>query len=503
MPAKNSQQYLESLRDGRELYARGERIADVTSHPAFKRTAETLAGLFDLQYAPDYADRLTYRSPTSGEPVPTHYLIPTTKADLVRRRVANRLVAEWSYGNVTRTANLVSQMIVEWAMNRAQFAERGGPEAAARVWKYYEYCREHDVVLTHAIVSPQYDRAKTAAEQEDPYLVVGKVRETDQGIVVRGARMLATHAPYSNEVVVWPFERLTAKDAAYALWFACPLSAPGLKLISREPYGSEESPFDRPLSSRFDEGDCVLIFDDVLVPWDRVFVDGAHDFRPRPPADGREAPIYLFGAQQMSRAVVKAEFMYAVACGVAEAVGIDGFLHVQQMLGEMLEYVDCMRGMERLYEEQVIERDGQLCVEANATTGGRQLLPHYFQRMAWILRELCGAGQVITPSLADFNHPDLRPYLDRYFRGKPGVSAIHKVKLFRLAWELASDKFGSRATIYEYYHSGDPVRNTANRHVAADKTPYRALLDRVLAEMDADLQAADALRTGNRAGVDG
>ena len=493
MPAKRGCDYLASLNDGRALYTRGERVADVTAHPAFRRTAETLAGLFDLQHAPDTADQLTYPSPLTGERVPLSYLIPTSRADLVRRRVANRLIAEWSYGNVTRTANLVSQMVTQWAMHRDEFAQKVSATAAERVWRYYEYCREHDVVLTHAIVSPQYDRRKGPAEQEDPYLVLGKVRETAAGIVVRGARMLATHAPYSNEVVVWPFERLTPKDSAYALWFACPLNAPGLKLLSREPYGSEEPLFDRPLSSRFDEGDCVLIFDDVVIPWERVFVDGVTDFRLREKGDEREGLVSLFGAQQTTRALVKAEFMYAVANGVAEAIGIDSFLHVQQMLGEMLEYVDCIRGMELLYETQVVERDGQVYVAAGATSGGREFLPHYFQRMAWILREICGAGQVMTPSLADFNNPELRPYLDKYFRGKPGVAAVEKVKLFRLAWELASDKFGSRATIYEYYHSGDPVRNLANRHNGADKQRYRALVGRVLAEMDGDIRPADAL----------
>ena len=144
--------------------------------------------------------------------------------------------------------------------------------------------------------------------------------------------------------------------------------------------------------------------------------------------------------------------------------------------------------MEKLYEEQVVERDGQLFVPAGAVTAGRQFTPYYFKQMAWILREICGAGQVMTPSAADFNHPDLRPYLDKYFRGKPGVSALEKVKLFKLAWELASDKFGSRATIYEYYHANDPVRNLANRHLGAEKARYRALLGRVLAEMDADVR---------------
>jgi aromatic ring hydroxylase len=152
-------------------------------------------------------------------------------------------------------------VVTQWAMHADEFAARAGAAAAERVWRYYEHCREHDVVLTHAIVSPRYDRAKGPAAQEDPYLVLGKVRDTEDGIVVRGARMLATHAAYSNEVLVWPFERLTPDDRPYALWFACPLNAPGLTLVAREPYGGDEPLFDRPLSSWFDEGDCMVIFD--------------------------------------------------------------------------------------------------------------------------------------------------------------------------------------------------------------------------------------------------
>jgi len=482
--AKTGRQYLDSLRDGRALYASGQRVDDVTIHPAFRRTGETLAGLFDLQYAPDYAGKLTYPSPTSGEPVPMAYLMPATKEDIVRRRVANRIVAEWSFGNITRTANVVSQMVTQWAMNAQEFEAKAGTVSAQRVRAYYEYCRENDVVLTHAIITPQFDRSKGPSDQEDPYLVLGKVGENERGIVVRGARMLATHAPFSNEVIVWPQERLTPRDGAYALWFACPMNAPGLKLVAREPYGSEEPLFDRPLSSRFDEGDCLMIFDDVLIPWNRVFVDGLTDFRLEEKGRDDERPIYLFGAQQITRAIVKAEFMYAVALGVAEAIGIEGFLHVQQRLGEILECVDAMRGMEKLYEEQILERDGQLFVPAGASRGGQEFLPYYFKRMAWALREICGAGQVMTPSQADFDNPELGPHLERYCRGKPGVSAREKAKIFRLAWELASDKYGSRATIYEYYHRADPVRNFANRHVSANKTLYRELLNRISQEME-------------------
>ena len=485
MPARRGKEFLESLKDSRVLYVGGERVTDVTTHPAFKRTAATLAAIFDLQHDARYKELLTYRSPSSGDPVSLSYLMPASSEDLVRRRNANRIVAEQTHGMITRTPNLLAQIVTQWAMNREIFDAQGRKFGDA-ITGYYEYCRENDVALTHAIVSPQYDRSKGLSQQEDPSLVVNLVSEDAEGIVVSGTRMLATHAHFSNEVMVWPFDRLTEADSRYALWFACPLNAKGVTLISREAYGRGHGVFDSPLASRFDEMDAAIVLENVRIPWSRVFAAGDHRFNPMGDAPGRT--ISLFGAQQTTRAIVKAEFMYALASGVAESIGIDGFLHVQQMLGEMLEYVDALKAMERAYEVDVVERNGKLYPAPHATRGGRGLMPQHLTRMAWIVRELCGAGQVMTPSAGDFNNPELAPLLQRYFRGKPGVSALDKAKLMKLAWEAASDGFGSRATIYEYYHSGDPVRLLAGRHLREDKAKYRQMLKVAMAGMDEDLK---------------
>jgi anthranilate 3-monooxygenase (FAD)/4-hydroxyphenylacetate 3-monooxygenase len=484
MPVRSGKEYLESLNDGRVLYVRGERVKDVTTHPAFRETARTLAGIFDLHQDPRHRDTLTYRSPSSGAPVSVAYLMPASSEDLVRRRRANRLVAEQTHGMVTRTPNLLAQIVTQWAMNREIF-DAMDPKFGAAITSYYEYCRENDVALTHAIVSPQYDRSKNLAQQEDPSLVVGLVSQDAEGIVVSGTRMLATHAHFSNEVIVWPFDRLTDADGRHALWFACPLNAKGLTLISRESYAAGKNVFDSPLASRYDEMDAAIIFDKVRIPWNRVFACGNTKFNPMGEGPGRT--ISLFGAQQISRAIVKGEFMYALGSGIADAIGIDGFLHVQQMLGEMLEYVDAMKAMERVYEVDVVERGGKLYPSPGTTRAGRGLMPQYLTRMAWILREICGAGQVMSPSAGDFNHPELGPLVEKYFRGKAGVSAAHKAKLMKMAWEATSDQFGSRATIYEYYHSGDPVRNLAARHTREDKSRYRDILKQVMSEMDAGL----------------
>jgi 4-hydroxyphenylacetate 3-monooxygenase len=262
MPARRGNEYLQSLNDGRALYVRGEKVADVTTHPAFREAARTLAGIFDLHHDPRHRETLTYRSPTSGDPVSIAWLMPQSTADLVRRREANRLVAEQTHGMITRTPNLLAQIVTQWAMNREIFDAMDRKFGDA-VCAYYEHCRENDVALTHAIVSPQYDRSKGLSQQEDPDLVVGLVKQDSEGIVVRGTRMLATHAHFSNEVVVWPFDRLTEADTRYALWFACPLNAKGVTLISRQSYADGRNVFDSPLASRFDEMDAAIIFDDV------------------------------------------------------------------------------------------------------------------------------------------------------------------------------------------------------------------------------------------------
>jgi aromatic ring hydroxylase len=159
----------------------------------------------------------------------------------------------------------------------------------------------------------------------------------------------------------------------------------------------------------------------------------------------------------------------------------------------MLAYVDVFRGAEKLYELSVVEQDGKLHMAPDYTPGGTLLFPHMFTRMAWILRELCGAGQVMTPSAEDFNNAELAPHLHRYFRGKPGVDALHKTKLMKLAWELTSDQFGSRATLYEYFHSGDPVHNMARRHTSETSPLFREMLASALADMDESLVAGAAL----------
>src|SRR5262245_28739498 len=274
MGIRTGTEFIQGLRDNREVWLGNERINDVTAHPAFRASIESLAYLYDMQHDPELRSQLTYTSPTTGAPVGLSFLIPRSHEDIVRRRQMIKLWADATCGMMGRSGDFLNSMITAWAAKKDYFAQQS-PECAERVWRYYEHCRENDLFLTHALIDPQVDRSKNRAEQDDPYLCLGIVKETSTGLFVRGGKMLATSAPFADDIYVWPFPPiLTEAEAPYAVTFSIPVATPGVKVICREPFTRPEQYTDHPLSSRFDETDAVVVFDDVLVPWDRVFLHG-------------------------------------------------------------------------------------------------------------------------------------------------------------------------------------------------------------------------------------
>lgn len=468
MPARTGAQYLASLKDTREVWLAGERVKDVTTHPALRRGAESIARLYDMQHEPAYRKILTYPSPLSGEPVGTSFLQPRTPEELVQRRQQTQAWADESCGMMGRMPDFCNAAVTSFAESREFFAEEE-PGFGENIVRYYEHCRENDICLTHALIDPQIDRSRGPSEQEDPYLCVGIVRETDAGLIVRGARMLATLAPFANELVVWPYARLGEKEGAYALAFAIPLATPGLKFICRESYDTGRSSFDRPLSSRFEELDALIIFDDALIPWEQVFFKGnvsqANSLR------ARTSLLAYVGQQTIVRTIAKAEFVLGVACLLVEATGVNEFLHVQEKIGEIITYTQVLHACVRAAEADAVPGPlGFLRPAGAPLRAAMLLLPRIYPRMIEIIQLLGASGLVMTPTEADFYSP-IAPDLRKYLRGK-NVSAEEKAKLFKLAWDLAGEAFGSRQVLYERFYSGDPIRNLAGLYLMTDKTPY-------------------------------
>ena len=269
MAIRSGAAYTAALRDGREVWHAGRRIADVTAHPGFAGTVRTLAALYNKQRAPEFADIMTVES--GGERMSYAYLPPSTLEQVLAKRRNIEFWADQTFGLMGRYPEFMAELIVgmfDFADVLERTDRRWGDNARA----YYRRCVAGDLCLTHALNDQFYDRTKRASDQDDPDLILHVVGETSAGPVVRGLRVLATLAPLSDEVLVYPNRTRESDEPDYALAFAIPMNAPGLKIVCRDLYAEHADPERLPLTARFDEVDAALIFDDVVVPWERIFV---------------------------------------------------------------------------------------------------------------------------------------------------------------------------------------------------------------------------------------
>jgi 4-hydroxyphenylacetate 3-monooxygenase len=482
MGVRTGQQYLEDLdRHPRELWIDGERVTTrVTEHPAFRNIAASVAHLYDLQHDPALRDEMTYPSPSTGQRVGLSFLIPRTKEDLVRRRRMMEHWAAYSGGFMGRTPDYLNSDLMALA-SAAPFFAQNDPRFAENIRRYYEYVRENDLCTTHTLIHPQANRSVSVGRQADPYLAARVVEKRADGVVVRGARMLAT-LPLADEVLVFPSTviRATEEDRPYAFAFAVPLSTPGVRLICRESFDYGRSHFDHPLGSRFEEMDCMVVFDDVLVPWDRVFLLEDGELANRLYTD-TDATVHMTH-QVVVKNIAKAEFILGVASLMVDTIGIEPFQHVQEKIAEIIMAVETQRAFVVAAEAGAREnRWGVMTPAWTPLNIARNTFPRVYPRLAEILQQLGASGLMAIPTARDLAHPALRPDIDRYYQAA-GAPAAERIRLFRLAWDVALSAFGSRQVLYERFFFGDPVRMASALYFSYDKSPMkervRAFLDR-------------------------
>jgi len=490
MPARRGKDYLERLaKEGPEVWIGDERVKDVTQHPALANAAHQIARLYDLQHEEPYRDFMLFPSPKTGEPVGTQFLLPRTPEDLLKRRRMHKLWADASYGQMGRTTDFLSAQLTGWYVSADYFAPY-----SENVRRYYEYLRENDLFLTHALADPAFDRTKPPSQQADPFLALGAVRETDRGVVVRGAKMIATAGPYADEILVWSFSHTayTEETAPYALAFAIPTNTPGLKLICREPYGGGDL-HDHPLASRFDEVDAVAVFDDVLVPWERIFI-----YRdPEKVNNIYRTAMASFSAHQTAiRLLSKLEFTAALARYGAKMLKVDQFLHVQDMIGEITTYAELVRAA-ILAAEAGARRDpqGYLIPDKKPLVAVRNAANRWYPRVKEIL-QLVFAGHLmyLPASERGFRSP-IGPYLEKYYQGADGVSARERIRILKAVADLAVHSFGGRHELYERFYAGDPIRlRAAQQYLGYDWGEANEILARFLRELELPVREEFGLR---------
>jgi len=472
MGVRTGLEYRERLRDRRCIYVNGERVKDVTTYPPFRHTIETIAALYDLQHDTANQPLLTYPSPKSGQPVSLSFLRVGGIEDAARRMRAEEFRAEATFGLMGRMPDFMNALLTDAAV-AAPFLGHREARLGENIVRYYEDCREQDLCLTHTLVDPQIDRSKGPAEQADPDAALHFVRETERGIIVRGARMLSTLAPFADEIWVGPFYPRRPGEERYALCFAIPIDTPGLKFFCREPYDAGRSAFDRPVSSRFDEEDALAVFDDVLVPWERVFIN--RDIE-------ASNSLLLHGGghaalQASIRGIVKLRFMTGLACHVAEAIGRASAPHVQAQLGELVAKVELANGLLRAGAQEVASEKSMALRTLAATLW--VFIPEVQVRAAEVIRHLSGSGLILTPTEKDFRNPEIARYLDKYLQGAK-LAAHRRVQLFKLAWDMLGEQFGSRQLHYEWFYAGDPMFTRSRFYHSPAVNAYRAMVDRLL-----------------------
>lgn len=442
--------YLESLRDGRIVWLDGEHVDDVTTHPAFRNSARSIARMYDALHDPSTRDVLTTVDDLG---IRTHrFFTPArSSADLLAGREA---IAAWQrlgYGFLGRTPDYKAAFMAG-LLAAPDFYDPFGDNASA----WYRRYASQGLFLNHVLINPPIDRSRAVHEMRDVFVHVES--ETDGGIVVSGAKMLATgsaltHATFVAQNSAAQLEPGQAED--FALVFIAPMDTPGMSLVSRASYEqAARSPFDHPLSSRFDENDAVMVFENAFIPWENVLVyrdvTKATAFYPQ------SGFVNRYTLQAGVRMAVKLDFVSGLFELATRASGTDGFRGVQAAVGEVVNWRNTVWGLTTAMCHDVQPHgDGYVMPRLPYAASMRQLMTTVWARVHELLETNLGGAPIMTPSsVADLKNPELRPLLDRFYRGASG-SAEERIKLFKLAWDTIGTEFGARHELYEANYSGN------------------------------------------------
>jgi 4-hydroxyphenylacetate 3-monooxygenase len=371
----------------------------------------------------------------------------------------------------------------------AEVFEAYDARRAAALREYYEFARDRDLFLTYVIINPQADRSKPASEQSSQELTAGVVDEDGEGLTIRGAKMLATSGIMANELFVTCIQPLRPGDERYALSFAIPMNAPGLKILSRRSYeASADNRFDSPFSIRFDENDALIYFDDVKVPWERVFID-RHIEMCQKQFHATPAHVYQ-NYQAQVRLSVKMRFLAGVARRIAEINGIIDFPQVRETLGQLAANAGLVSGLVSAMEAKGWHYGRYFVPDRHTLYAAQVLTQQLYGQVMLTLRELAGGGLIMLPSsLRDFANPELADLIGKT-QQSPRANAREKVKFYRLAWDVVGSEFASRHAQYELFYAGAPFVTQGHSFRTFDWDGATGMVDRFLDQYDLDAELA-------------
>jgi len=476
---KNGVEYTATLRDRRAVYLDGGRVKDVTTHPAYARAVQSIARLYDFQAA--NAELMTYDC-GNGESANRIWELPTSYEELVRRRHGLEAWTRLHCGFLGRAPDHVASCISGMYMGLEVFAAYDRDRAKALA-DYYRYARDNNLYLTYVIINPQADRSKSAAQQKSEYLTAGVVERDAHGITVRGAKMLATGGIVANEVFVTCIQPLAPGDEKYALSFAIPMNVQGLKILSRKSYeANAPAVFDNPLASRFDENDAVLYFEDVEVPWERVFVAESIEMCQK---QFHATPAHVYqNYQAMIRLTVKLRFLLGLARRIAEINGILSFPQVRESLGQLAAEAGMVDALVVAMEASGVHHGEYFVPDRHTLYTAQVLTQQLYPRFVASIRELAGGALITLPSsVKDFSDPEIAALIG-LTQQSPAASAEEKVKFYKLAWDALGSEFASRHLQYEMFYAGASFVTRGHSFRTYDWGRASGLVDEMLAGYD-------------------
>lgn len=469
MPVITGQQYIDRI-DALQTYISidGKVVTGkVSEHPAFKGVMKSQARLFDLQNEDALFEEMTYVSPTSNNRVGMSFLQAVAVEDLVKRRNAVRQWALSNNGLMGRSPDYMNTTLMALA-SAAEYLKDKPNCFPQHLLNFYEYARENDLTMTHTFIEPQVNRRKFYFEDEGVIIAAKIVDKTTEGLVIKGARLLATQGGITDELLVIS---TNGYDEGKGFAFSIPSNTKGLKFLCRQSFVGGESAFDYPLSSRYEEMDAIVVFDNVVVPWERVFyyenVEVANNFL-------NVSGFQTYGLHQvLTRQIAKTEFVLGVAQSIVNTINIGEYQHVQQKVVDIIVALETMKAL-LLKSEIEAKRDafGFLRPDHATVQVAIHIFPKVYPTFTEIIQLLGASGLMSIPSEKAFATDDsgLEHYLQSFQDG-----GEERVKKFRLAWDLTMSSFGTRQTLYERFFFGDPVRlatalyNSYNRGELVDR----------------------------------
>jgi 4-hydroxyphenylacetate 3-monooxygenase len=469
MPASTGSEYIDRIdRLQTDIWVDGyPATGKLSEHPAFKGVMSSQAALYDLQHEKLLQNILKYSSPTTGQQIGVSYLQPKTIEDLGKRR---KMIQQWALstnGMMGRSPDYMNTVVTALASS-ADFLKGKENCFPEHLLSYYEYARENDISMTHTFVNPQVNRGEFYFEDADDEPIAAKViGKNNQGIIVKGARLLATQGGITDEIVV--FSAGGAQDTANGFAFAIPNNTKGLKFICRESFVGGDSAFNYPLSSRYEEMDTIVVFNDVLIPWERVFyydnIQVSNTFMDA----SSFLPFTLH--QAVSRQIVKTEFVLGLAQSIIDTINISEYQHVQEKASEIIIALETMKALVIKSEvEAKLDKWGFMRPDKKTLQVASNVFPRAYARFSEIIQQLGASGLMSIPTEHAFQS-SLKEDLDQYLQSKAD-DAESRVKIFRLAWEMTMSAFGTRELQYERFFFGDPIRLSSQLYFSYDKKPY-------------------------------